>query len=168
MIRGIHHTSLATKDADRLLTFYRDLLGLQQLWDVRWEQGTQPELAKVVGMKDAAGRTITLRAGNAFVEIFEYSSPTPGECGRRPACDVGVRHICFDVVGIEAEHRRLSDAGIEFVSDPQVLPGVKSTYGYDPDGNIFELQEILPHSIVPPIPFEPTTGNGPQAPTNRT
>jgi catechol 2,3-dioxygenase-like lactoylglutathione lyase family enzyme len=31
MIRGVHHTNIATGDLDRLLVFYRDLLGFEVL-----------------------------------------------------------------------------------------------------------------------------------------
>jgi catechol 2,3-dioxygenase-like lactoylglutathione lyase family enzyme len=152
VIRGIHHTSLSTLDADRLLHFYRDLLGLEQLWDLSWDTGSEPLLDKVVGMASSGGRAATLRAGNSFIEIFEYSSPRGNLAPQRPACDAGIRHLCFDVVDIQDEYERLRDAGVPFHSEPQVLMGVVSTYGRDPDGNIFELQEILPDSVVPHIP----------------
>lgn len=151
MIRGIHHTSFSTLDLDRLLRFYRDLLGLEQLWDISWEQGTQPQLDKVVAMSATAGRSVTLKAGNAYLEFFQYGNPPPGATSARPACDAGIRHVCFDVEGIEKEFLRLSAAGVEFLSEPQPLIGVISVYGRDPDGNLFELQEILPGSTMPGI-----------------
>lgn len=151
MIRGIHHTSISTLDMDRLLHFYRDLLGLEQLWDISWEAGTEPDFDRVVGMHATAGRNVTLKAGNSHVEIFEYRQPAGQPLPPRPACDAGLRHICFDVVGIQAEYERLAAAGVTFLSPPQQLMGVLSTYGRDPDGNIFELQEILPGSPVPTI-----------------
>ena len=151
MIRGIHHTSLSTCDADRLLHFYRDLLGLEQLWDMTWESGSQPGLDKVVGMENTGGRNISLKAGNSYIEIFQYTNPQPRESSSRPACDAGIRHICFDVTDIQAEYERLAAAGVTFHCEPQRLMGVMSTYGRDPDGNIFELQEILPESPVPRI-----------------
>lgn len=144
MIRGIHHTSISTTNAAALLTFYRDLVGLEEVHDLHWETGSQPELDKVVGMARTAGRAILLRASNTYVEIFEYTNPHPEGAPMRPACDAGIRHLCFDVIDIDAEYDRLSRAGISFHCAPQRMMGVKATYGRDPDGNIFELQEVLP------------------------
>jgi glyoxylase I family protein len=147
MINGIHHVSLSTTDMDRLLHFYRDLLGLPQRLDMQIKPGNKP-FETIVGMSDTRGRAAGLRAGNLWIEIFQYTHPDPRPVEKRPACDAGIRHLCFDVTDIEAEYRRLSAAGVEFVSAPQQLEGagVCSVYARDPDGNIVELQEIFPGS----------------------
>ena len=38
MIVGIHHTALSTRDADRLVRFYRDLFGFEVEFDFPWER----------------------------------------------------------------------------------------------------------------------------------
>ncbi len=144
MIRGVHHTSISTNNFDTMVHFYRDLIGLPFATSFDWEAGNDAA-DQVVGLKDSAVKTALLRAGNTFVEIFQYTNP-PGKDGapRPPACDAGLTHICFDVVDIEDEQARLSAAGIEFHSDPVEIGGiVKATYGRDPDGNIFEMQEVI-------------------------
>jgi glyoxylase I family protein len=146
MIRGIHHTSFSTNDLDRLLHFYRDVIGLEFVSSYGW--GTDSEdiekLDKIIGLKGTATRNALLRAGNTHIEIFEYLSPK-GKAGvpDRPACDVGVTHVAFDVVDIEHEYERLKAAGVPFHTPPQQVGVFRSTYGRDPDGNIFELQEVL-------------------------
>jgi predicted enzyme related to lactoylglutathione lyase len=62
---------------------------------------------------------------------------------KRPACDAGVTHVAFDVVDIFAEYERLKKAGVEFHTEPQIVGVFRATYGRDPDGNIFELQEVM-------------------------
>jgi len=144
MIRGVHHVSISTNDFDRLVYFYRDLIGLPFATSFDWEAGNDAA-DRVVGLADSAVRTALLRAGNTFVEIFQYLNP-PGKDGdpRPRACDAGLTHICFDVVDIDEEHARLSAAGVEFHTAPVEIGGiVKATYGRDPDGNIFELQEVI-------------------------
>ena len=72
----------------------------------------------------------------------------------RPACDAGITHICFDVINVDEEYERLLDAGITFHTPPVDVGGVvRTTYGRDPDGNIFELQEI----IAPDLPQDLNT-----------
>jgi len=85
-----------------------------------------------------------LKAGNACIEIFQYSSPTPKSAETmRPVCDHGITHICLDVVGIDAEYERLKSAGMTFHCPPQGMGGLRATYGRDPDGNVVELLEVI-------------------------
>ena len=91
---------------------------------------------KITGLKDSSAKLVMLRAGNACIELFEYSSPQarPGD-PNRPACDHGITHLCLDVRDIEAEYERLRAAGMVFHCPPQNIGGVSATYGRDPDGN---------------------------------
>jgi catechol 2,3-dioxygenase-like lactoylglutathione lyase family enzyme len=146
MINGVHHVSLSTTDMDRLLAFYRDLLGLEQRLDTHIPAGNLP-FETVVGMPGASARAAGLRAGNLLLELFEYDHVSPKPVEQGPASDAGIRHICFDVTDIDAEVARLKEAGVRFVSDPQdVSPTIRSVYARDPDGNIVEFQEIFPGS----------------------
>lgn len=149
MIRGVHHISLATADLDKCLHFYGDLLGMTVKHVVTIEPG-DPAFEKVVGMNARRAKAAVLNLGNLFMEIFCYEHPVPRGGERRPACDVGIRHIAFDVTDIHAEFERLKAAGVQSVSEPIFLPAGKCTsvYLYDPDGNICELQEIHAGSSI--------------------
>ena len=143
MIRGVHHTNIATGDLDRLLVFYRDLLGFEVLVDDEWDPGN--EVAdRIIGLDGTSVRMVMLKAGNTYIEVMEYRNPVgrANEPGR-PACDQGLVHLCFDVTDIGAEYERLRANGVPFHCPPQLTGELYSTYGRDPDGNIFELQELL-------------------------
>ena len=77
MIRGIHHPGITTGNLDRLLSFYRDLLGFREISRFGWEAGSEMSAyaGQIIGIADSTARAVLLRAGNAFVEIFEYQSP---------------------------------------------------------------------------------------------
>jgi catechol 2,3-dioxygenase-like lactoylglutathione lyase family enzyme len=142
MIRGIHHTAIATKDLDRLLSFYRDLLGLEVVYSATIERGTK-EIDDLFDLPDSACRLAMLKAGNGFIELFEFSNP-PGGPGNptRPVCDPGFTHICLNVHDIHHEYDRLRAAGMRFHCPPFHTPGFCwATYGRDPDGNVIELLE---------------------------
>ena len=143
MIRGIHHTNISTGDLDRLLTFYRDLLGFEVLVENEWGPGNDVG-DRIIGLDDTSVRMVMLKAGNTFIEIMEYRQPVgrPNDPAR-PACDQGLVHLCFDVVDIAGEYERLRSHGVEFNCPPQLAGDLYSTYGRDPDGNLFELQELL-------------------------
>ena len=146
MIRGIHHTAISTGHLDNALAFYRDLLGFRVVFEFGWPIGS--EIAdKISGLKQSSARAVMLQAGNAIIELFQYTSPTPRPGDpQRPVSDHGISHICVDVTGLDAEYERLKAAGMKFHCPPQDLgtpPSVRTTYGRDPDGNIVELQEVL-------------------------
>ena len=144
MIRGIHHTAISTPDFDRALAFYKDLLGLEVAFEFAWPPGTA-EADNITGLKDSSARAIMLKAGNAFVELFQYVAPEPKPGDPlRPVCDHGITHICLDVTDVDGEYERLKAAGMTFHCPPQDIgAGIRTTYGRDPDGNVLELQEIL-------------------------
>ncbi|MFI6170367.1 VOC family protein [Nocardia sp. NPDC051052] len=150
MIRGIHHITIATKDLDGLTRFYRELLGFEVAFEGGWPVGTKA-VDMVTGLDNTAGRFAMLRLGNACLEMFEFRSPVPGPVNRgRRVCDPGFTHLCLDVVDIDAEYQRLSAAGMVFHCPPRVgAPGVTSTYGLDPDGNVIEIQELGTNALIP-------------------
>lgn len=144
-INGIHHVAVSTQDMERSLAFYQKLLGAQICFDGGWPQGT--ELADTVTrLKDSSCRQVMLRIGNAYLEIFQYHSPTPNPVDpARLVCDHGWTHLCLDVTDVDSEYQRLLAAGVETHSEPQwVADGVKTLYVRDPDGNVLEMQEVFP------------------------
>ena len=149
-ITGIHHMAISTPDAERLLGFYRDLLGMKVVYDQTWPPGTDKADA-ITALSGSSARQILLQCGNAYVELFEFSAPAarPGDPDR-PVCDHGITHLCLDVEDLDGEYARLSAAGVRFHCEPQDLGpltpafSVRTTYARDPDGNVVELQELTP------------------------
>ena len=145
MIRGIHHVAVSTPDLDRIVSFYRDVIGAEIVYEGGWSQGSDV-IDEIVGMKNSACRQAMLKLGNAYLEFFEYTSPKgrPGD-PERPACDHGYTHFCIDVTDIDTEYERLRKAGVKFNCPPPDFGGgpIRATYGRDPDGNLIEIQEIL-------------------------
>lgn len=152
MIRGVHHIALSVRDLDRMVAFYRDALGFAFVSETGWPRGSTV-VDRIVGLTDSSARQAFLRAGNLFLELFEYATPTPrAQDGDRPVNDHGYTHFCLDVTDIDAEYERLSKAGMRFHCPPPPAfehVGVRATYGRDPEGNVIELQEVLaPESPV--------------------
>lgn len=146
MIRGIHHVAISTPDIERILGFYRDLLGFEEIGRVTWGTGAA-EIDRVLDVPDTAGTSVMLKAGNTCIEIFQFANPEPAPMTpRRPVIDHGHTHMCIDVTDIDAVYAKLSAAGIEFHCPVQYFTGemhLKATYGRDPDGNVFEIQELM-------------------------
>lgn len=142
MLKGFHHAAISTPDLDRSLRFYRELFGCTVVREFGWPAGI-PEADALTGLRNSSARAVMLRLGDSYLEIFEFSSPTPrpGDPDR-PACDHGITHICLEVRDSQAEYARLKAAGMRFHAPPQAQDGGFVTYGRDPDGNIVELLEF--------------------------
>lgn len=140
MITGFHHAAISTGDMDRALEFYCGLLGFEKLFENTWPVGSEAADA-ITGLKDSSARMAMLKIGDAHIELFQFSSPTPKPGDQhRPVSDHGITHICVTVTDIEAEYERLKAAGMVFHCPPRASgPGSLCTYGRDPDGNVVEL-----------------------------
>lgn len=144
MILGLHHAAISTANLERLRAFYCDLFGLQEVMRFGWDQGD--ELCdSIVGLPGSAANFVYLRAGNSHIELFEFAHPTskPRDPEWR-VCDHGITHVCFEVIDIDAEFKRLSGLGMKFQNDAPIDADgmLKVIYGFDPDGNIVELLEF--------------------------
>ena len=155
MIRGLHHVAISTPSIDGLLPFYRDLIGLKEVMHFEWQRGST-DIDELVGLRDSAARQVMLRGNNFCIELFEYTDPCPEPMAPdRPVCNHGHTHICFDVVDIYAVYERLLAAGVTFMAAPKDFGDIRSAYGRDPDGNVFEIQELMnPEDASQLFPFD--------------
>ncbi|HLS97352.1 MAG TPA: VOC family protein [Porticoccaceae bacterium] len=143
MIRGAHHVAISTPNLERALGFYRDLMGFREIQRGSWEPGI-PQFDQVLGLTDCSATQVMLRGANLCIELFEFKTPEPAPMDpNRPVCNHGHTHICFDVVNIHEVYDRLVAAGIRFHAPPQDFGAIRATYGRDPDGNVFEIQELM-------------------------
>ena len=143
MINGLHHTAIATHDIDRLVAFYRDVIGFTPVTTGGWQPGVA-QIDAMVGLKGSSAKTAMLQAGNSFLEFFEYQTPrgAPADADR-PVNDCGFTHIGLNVTDIEAEYARLTELGMRFHHSPiDFGAGLRAAYGRDPDGNVVELVEV--------------------------
>lgn len=153
MISGVHHVGFSTPDIERLIDFYRDVVGFELA--LRIEHGTPSgQLDKMVEMDGVTSRMAMLRAGNVFLELIQFNTP-PGK--PRPAdwkiADHGIGHIGLLVDDIDAEYARLSAAGMHFHAPPVHNQGrpTAACWGRDPDGNRVEIIQVKdaasPHAL---------------------
>ena len=80
MIRGLHHASITTPDRDRLVAFYRDLLGFEVVSQSEWDGGSGVA-DTIYGLPNTAVKMAMLRTSNAYLEIFQFVRPV-GRAGR--------------------------------------------------------------------------------------
>jgi catechol 2,3-dioxygenase-like lactoylglutathione lyase family enzyme len=146
MIGGVHHTGIIVSDLERSIDFYHGVLGLafanepSPVFD-------DPALGPGVGVPGAALRQVTLKAGDAQLELLEYLAPASPIDAPMPQNALGSHHVGFRVDDIEASVRELEARGVRFFStinvvDEGVLAGWRWVYFADPDGITLELMEV--------------------------
>ncbi|MEM9621866.1 MAG: VOC family protein [Pseudomonadota bacterium] len=140
MILGIHHVAIGVPDFDAGLRFYRDVLGFECVEQTEFA-GPNPPVEAAIGLREPAARMAMLRGGNAYIELWQYSAPAPRDLHADPN-DYGYPHFALEVKDIQAEHARLSAAGMTFVGDPVEFGDSAAVYGRDPFGNVIEIYEI--------------------------
>ncbi|GAA2628757.1 VOC family protein [Streptomyces axinellae] len=106
-----------TDDVARLVAFYEQVTAVPARW-------ATPEFAELV----TPSCTLAIGATRT-VALF-------GAGSARPAANHSAI-IEFRVADVDAEHRRLTAAGCEFVQEPTTMPwGNRSLLLRDPDGNL--------------------------------
>ncbi len=121
-VRNIDHLVLRSADAERLVAFYRDVLGL------------------AVERRTTSG-TVQLRAGACLIDI----TPADDRAAGRDGPGRNLEHFCLRVepLDVAAARAHLSAAGAEVVKTgtPYGAEGRgPSLYFLDPDGNEVELK----------------------------
>jgi len=97
----IAHIGIAVDALDRILPFYRDILGM-------------PE----VPLDDSDGAKIAgLRAGESLVELLEADTPDSPIGKFISKRGPGIHHICFAVDDLPATLDRCRNAGIRLIDD---------------------------------------------------
>jgi methylmalonyl-CoA/ethylmalonyl-CoA epimerase len=126
----IAHIGIAVDALDRILPFYRDLLGM-------------PE----VPLDDSDGaRIAAVQAGDSLVELLEAQSPDSpiGKFVARRG--PGIHHICFAVDDLNATLERCRRAGVRLIDEtPRVGAEGKAIAFLHPASTAGVLVELTEH-----------------------
>jgi catechol-2,3-dioxygenase len=125
-VRRLNHAVLRVRDLERSVAFYQDVLGLEPI----------ARAGSVMAFLRAPGSSNHHDLGLACVGP---DAPGPNESG------VGLYHLAWEVEEIE----ELRDAAQALgrrgaISGASDHGATKSIYGYDPDGNEFEVMWMVP------------------------
>lgn len=130
MATRIAHIGIAVDALDRILPFYRDLLGL-------------PEAP----LDDADGARIAgLRAGDSLVELLEAATPDSPIAKFLAKRGPGIHHICFAVDDLDATLTRCREAGVRLIDDvPRMGAEGKRIAFLHPSSTAGVLVELTEH-----------------------
>jgi catechol 2,3-dioxygenase-like lactoylglutathione lyase family enzyme len=138
----ITHIANVVHDRDMMLPFYEKLLAHKAHRTT--EQENRPRLDDVANIDNLSIKGGWLNAGNMDIELWEYVRPkTPAPVGKRKLDEVGYNSFSLEVSDLKAEQARLRKLGIELAGPAVKIGGWKVQYGYDPEGNLFSVQQSM-------------------------
>lgn len=141
---GSFHTGFQVADLDRSLSFYKDLLGFEEIWR---RVVAHEYIGTLVGYPGVEIHQALLRIPGSHhaLELLDYRHVERVPIDTRTA-NPGTAHICLVVDDLTEMYERLIAAGVEFMSPPVTPPlgpnkGRLVAYMCDWDGIRIELLE---------------------------
>lgn len=124
-------SSIMVQDQDRALDFYTNKLGFVKLHDIpmgpfRWLTVTSPD--GVEGME----------------LVLEPMAFPPSQVYQKALYDAGIPATAFMTTDIDAEFKRLSEAGVVFRGEPQAMGPISTVLFDDTCGNLINLVQPTP------------------------
>jgi len=128
MLIGFEHIGTTSRDLDRTIAFYCDLLGFRL----------------VLRKPQASGELAFLDAGGGMLEVFAPATAiTPAR--DVPPAEAGMRHLTLAVTNVDTMVNQLEAAGVEIIERPRNAHNTelikRVAFVRDPDGIIVELME---------------------------
>lgn len=145
MIERIFHFNINCSNIEKSLEFYQKL-GFQIILDFR-EGMESKEMAEAFDLDVADLKGVHLRLGDntnaTRIDLLEFKNPPPTGNPYPHLYHTGIARMCLKTTNIEKDYQDLKAKGIEFISEPKLLPGttVKIVCFKDPDGTFVELLE---------------------------
>lgn len=157
-LKRVDHVSLTVHDLDAAIAFYTEAFGAELAYRMgpfdaaslpRMEDGRDWTAAHI-NVPGARLEIAMLSFGpdNPGMELFRYAAPSDAATKPPRNCDVGSRHVCFEVEDLDAAVRFLAERGcrpmagsIDMYDGP--CPPSRSWYVLDPFGNQLELVQYL-------------------------
>ncbi len=135
-IRNFSHVCVSVSDVERSLAFYRDVLGLQLIFDVQLDGAG---MERATGESGARGRMVGCKVpgSGVTIELLGFAQRA-GAKPTRPG-PFGYTNIALSVDNLDAAHAALAARGIASLQAPIELGGVRMFFLTDPDGTAIEI-----------------------------
>ena len=145
MVTGFDHSGFVVRDMEKMVDFYRDVLGLTVMREVDSVAPPEGDHTGIPG----AHRTLVVvgkPGGEHRLELVRFIDPPSPDKGHLRNNELGAAHVCFNVEDLERLHRDLSAKGVKFVTPPKFVDTPDGDklgicYAQDPEGNYLEFIE---------------------------
>jgi len=138
---GFHHMGVVCRDPAATERFYTRHFGFRR--------------ARVVPLGDG-DEIVFLKSGALYLELFRATQPNPAPTPTGPGPEYpGWRHLAFKVDDVDAKLAEMGDDAT-ITAGPMgfdaFIPGWRTVWVADPDGNIVEISQGFVDEEHPPAP----------------
>ena len=145
------HTVIAVSDMDRALDFYRDVLGMDVVFD-QTISGAGFDTALGSGDSGNAGRAVGGVLGGIGIELLCVA----GEPSKTKRSRGGLQLISFSVPDVDETYTAIKAAVGDRAQAPFDVDEVRMFFVTDPDGTVIEFVEF-PNGARTPAEFHRNT-----------
>ena len=133
------HLVVGVTDMDRALEFYRDVLGMEVVFETLISG--EPFDAVLHAKRQQEGRVVGGLLGGLMVELFSLGAGSQDQKPVRRGV-TGIHNVSLSVTDLDDTHRRISAAGYTPDQEPFAIGGVRMFFVKDPDGTPVEFIEL--------------------------
>lgn len=150
-LMGVNHIGLSVKNLDAMVEFYQNGSGYEVIY--RESVSNNPNADKLFGHSGVEYEIAVLEAPNMLFELIEFKHNADKPTVRMAVEGPGMTHTCFQTAESDSGYRRFRDAGLEILSRGDEAVdlggyGVTYAYGYDPEGNMIEMEQLDPGPLA--------------------
>jgi len=150
-LMGVNHIGLSVKNLDRTLGFYQSVSGFELV--SRQSVSNSIAAEELFGVEGVAYEIAVLEAPNMLFEFIEFEHNADEPMRKMPVNGPGMTHTCFQSPSDASGYEKFGDAGaaiLSYSNQPIDLGGygVTYAYGYDPEGNMFEMEQLDPEPLA--------------------
>jgi catechol 2,3-dioxygenase-like lactoylglutathione lyase family enzyme len=133
------HLVIGVTDMDRALAFYRDVLGMEVVFETLISG--EPFDAVLHATRKQEGRVVGGLLGGLMVELLSLGTKSTIERPVRRGI-TGIHNVSLSVTDLDETHRRITAAGQTPDQAPFEIGGVRMFFVKDPDGTPVEFIEL--------------------------
>ena len=133
------HLVVGVTDMDRSLAFYRDVLGMEVIFETLISG--EPFDAVLHAKRQQEGRVVGGLLGGLMVELLSLGAKTAADKPARRGI-TGIQNVSLSVTDLNDTHGRIRDAGYPPDQEPFEIGGVRMFFVKDPDGTPVEFIEL--------------------------
>jgi catechol 2,3-dioxygenase-like lactoylglutathione lyase family enzyme len=133
------HLVVGVTDMDRALTFYRDVLGMEIVFESLISG--EPFDNALHASRRQEGRVVGGLLGGLMIELLSLAASPADQKPTRPGI-TGIQTVSFSVTDLDDTHRRITESGHQPDQEPFEIGGVRMFFVKDPDGTAVEFIEL--------------------------
>ena len=150
-IIGFNHIGISVNDLDIMVAFYQNATDFEM---VKREKVSAHEAAdRLYASEGVAYERVTFKAPNMLLELTEYANQENTVPQKMLPQGPGMTHTCYQSPSWKSGYDKFKNAEIDMLSRGEEAVdlggyGVTYAYGYDPEGNMIEMEQMEQHFMT--------------------